>query len=68
MVRRACLLLAFTLTACGRDMPTTPLEACPPTAANFVRTDTLYFPTTPRTVAYFVDVYACGTAKGLVVR
>ena len=65
------LLLCLILCACGRTMPTSPLEACPPIAANYAFTDTVYFlpvqydhdgnPLKNRgPIAFIQTVYACG--------
>jgi hypothetical protein len=63
------LSLVLLLAGCGRTMPTTPLAACPPVAANYAYTDTVYFlPATYQGVtlanrgpiAYIQTVYACG--------
>jgi hypothetical protein len=74
MMRAVLIVLVFligvALAACGRTMPTSPITACPPVAANFVRTDTLYFAQgylpdgtpAPKIIAYFVDIYACNGA------
>lgn len=56
---RATLVLALLLAAaCGKEAPTAP-RPCPRIPANLVRTDTVYVAGT-RTVAAYVDVYACG--------
>lgn len=67
-----CLLAMIVgcvwIAACGR-MPLAP--TCPPIAANFVRTDTLYWAQVkatpphangPPVIAFLVDIYACGGA------
>jgi hypothetical protein len=55
---------------CGKTLPTSPAAGCPTIPANFVRTDTLYFPVNrlpdgtpgPKIIAFFVDIYACNGA------
>jgi hypothetical protein len=64
-------LIAVTIlaAACGATPSTSPVP-CPETGANFVRTDTLYFPQgylpdgtpAPKIIAFFVDIYACNGA------
>ena len=62
------VLIVAALAGCGRDVPTSP--NCPAIAANFVRTDTLYFAqgtlpdgsAAPKIVAYLMDIFACNGA------
>ena len=60
---------SMVLAACGAAPSTAP-RACAPIPANYVRTDSVFFPGDtlwdgsegPRVLAYLVDIYACGGA------
>jgi hypothetical protein len=57
------------LAACGAAPSTAPL-ACAPIRANFVRTDSVFYPCDtlrdgtvgPKVLAFLVDIYACNGA------
>lgn len=63
------VLASAVLAACGAAPSTAPL-VCEPIRANYVRTDSVYFPCdtmrdgteAPKILAYLVDIYACNGA------
>ena len=66
------VLATAVLAACGAAPSTAPLT-CAPIRANYVRTDSVYFPCDtlrdgtrgPKILAFLVDIYACnGTDVG----